>query len=86
MKQLTKLTMVAIMGLIMVGCASTGDVDELHAHVDSDMKVLHDHVDSDMAAMAAEQAKLASEQAKLAAEHADINTKLDNMFKKSMTK
>lgn len=86
MKQVTKLTMVAIMGLIMVGCASTGDLDELHAHIDSDMKALHDHVDADMKAMAAEQAKLAAEQAKLEVDHADINTKLDNLFKKSMSK
>ena len=79
MKYVTKLTMIAIMGLTMVGCASTGDIDELHAHVDSDMKVMQEKMDTDMKTMAAEQAKLA-------ADHAEINTKLDNMFKKSMSK
>ena len=62
--------------LTVVGCASTGDVDELHAHVDADMKTLHDHIDADMKAMADSDAKSLAE----------INTKLDNMFKKSMTK
>lgn len=75
MKQVTKLSMIAIMSLIMIGCASTGDLDELHAHVDSDMKVLQGQVDT-----------ITVEQAKLAAEQAGVNTKLDNMFKKTMSK
>lgn len=60
----------------LVGCASSGDLEELHAHVDADMKTLHDHVDADMKAMADSDAKSLAE----------INTKLDNMFKKSMSK
>lgn len=80
-----KIMLVAILATL-VGCASTSDIDELHAHVDSDMKVLHDHVDADMAAMAAEQAKIVKEQAKLAADQSDMNAKLDNLFKRSMSK
>ena len=70
-----KIMLVAMLATL-VGCASTGDVDELHAHVDSDMKTLHDHIDADMKSMAESDAK----------NEAAINAKLDNMFKKSMTK
>ena len=70
-----KIMLVAMLATL-VGCASTGDIDELHAHVDSDMKTLHDHIDADMKAMAESDAK----------NEAAINAKLDNMFKKSMTK
>ena len=62
--------------LTVVGCASNGDVAELHAHVDSDMAALQSHIDADMKAMAESDAKSLAE----------VNTKLDNMFKKSMTK
>lgn len=62
--------------LTVVGCASSGDIDELQAHVDSDMKTLHDHIDADMKAMAESDAK----------NEAAINAKLDNMFKRSMLK
>jgi outer membrane murein-binding lipoprotein Lpp len=75
MKNLILVAMLAT----LVGCASTGDVEELHAHVDSDMKVMQDKMDTDMKAMAAEQARLT-------ADHAAMNSKLDNMFKKSMSK
>lgn len=70
-----KIMLVAMLATL-VGCASTSDVDELHAHVDSDMVTLHEHIDADMKAMAESDAKSLAE----------INTKLDNMFKKSMTK
>jgi len=70
-----KIMLVAMLATL-VGCASTGDIDELHAHVDSDMKTLHDHIDADMKSMAESDAK----------NEAAINAKLDNMFKKSMTK
>ena len=70
-----KIMLVAMLATL-VGCASTGDVDELHAHVDSDMVTLHEHIDADMKAMAESDAKSLAE----------VNTKLDNMFKKSMTK
>ena len=70
-----KIMLVAMLATL-VGCASTGDVDELHAHVDSDMATLQSHIDADMKAMAESDAKSLAE----------VNTKLDNMFKKSMTK
>lgn len=70
-----KIMLVAMLATL-VGCASTGDVDELHAHVDSDMKTLHDHIDADMKAMAESDAK----------NEAAINSKLANMFKRSMLK
>jgi len=70
-----KIMLVAMLATL-VGCASTGDIDELHAHVDSDMKTLHDHIDADMKSMAESDAK----------NEAAINAKLANMFKKIMMK
>ena len=70
-----KIMLVAMLATL-VGCASTGDIDELHAHVDSDMKALQSHIDADMKAMAESDAK----------NEAAINAKLDNMFKRSMLK
>jgi hypothetical protein len=70
-----KIILIAMLASL-VGCATSGDLEELHAHVDADMKTLHDHIDADMKAMADSDAKSLAE----------INTKLDNMFKKSMTK
>lgn len=70
-----KIILIAMLASL-VGCATSGDLEELHAHVDADMKTLHDHIDADMKAMAESDAKSLAE----------INTKLDNMFKKSMTK
>jgi predicted small lipoprotein YifL len=70
-----KIILIAMLASL-VGCATSGDLEELHAHVDADMKTLHEHIDADMKAMADSDAKSLSE----------INTKLDNMFKKSMTK
>lgn len=70
-----KIMLVAMLATL-VGCASTGDIDELHARVDSDMKALQSHIDADMKAMAESDAK----------NEAAINAKLDNMFKRSMLK
>lgn len=74
-----KLIILAAMLATLVGCASTSDVDALHAHVDSDMKVMQEKMDADMKA-------LADDHARIVADHASINTKLDNVFKKSMSK
>jgi hypothetical protein len=70
-----KIILIAMLASL-VGCATSGDLEELHAHVDADMKTLHDHIDADMKAMADSDAKSLAE----------INVKLDNMFKKSMSK
>lgn len=84
-RKTAKLSILALCGGLIVGCASTADIANLQSQIDA-VKA-----ESAASASAAEQAATAAEQAvtaAAAAEAAALETsdKLDRMFKKSMSK
>ncbi|MBK8816856.1 MAG: hypothetical protein IPN42_15705 [Methylococcaceae bacterium] len=85
MKKLVKLSMIALAASVMVGCATNSDIENLQTQIDG-LKTSVAQASSDAAS-----AQTAAADAKAAAERAaqysqDTNSKLDNMFKKSMMK
>ncbi|GAB6139525.1 hypothetical protein JCM14076_02540 [Methylosoma difficile] len=92
MKKVMKLTMIAAVAAMAVGCASTSDIDNLQSQIDG-LKTSVAQASSDAAsaqsaaADAASKAASAEAAANRAAQYAqDTNAKLDSMFKKSMMK
>ncbi len=85
MKKVMKLSMVAVVALLAVGCASTSDIENLQSQIDG-LKTSVAQASAD-AASASSQAAAAEAAANRAAQYAqDTNSKLDSMFKKSMMK
>jgi outer membrane murein-binding lipoprotein Lpp len=92
MKKVMKLTLIALVAAMAVGCASTSDIDNLQSQIDG-LKTSVAQASSDAAsaqsaaADAASKAASAEAAANRAAQYAqDTNSKLDSMFKKSMMK
>jgi len=92
MKKVIKLSIVALIAGLVVGCASTSDIDNLQSQIDS-LKTSVAQASSDAASAqsaandAASRAAAAEAAANRAAQYAqDTNSKLDSMFKKSMMK
>jgi murein lipoprotein len=85
MKKLVKLSMIALAASLMVGCATNSDIENLQTQIDG-LKTSVAQASSDAASAnaAAADAKAAAERAAQYAQ--DTNSKLDNMFKKSMMK
>lgn len=85
MKRLVKVSMIALAASLMVGCATNEDIENLQTQIDG-LKTSVAQASSDAAAAnaAASDAKAAAERAAQYAQ--DTNSKLDNMFKKSMMK
>jgi len=92
MKKLVKLSIVALVAGLVVGCASTSDIDNLQSQIDG-LKTSVAQASSDAASAqsaandAAARAASAEAAANRAAQYAqDTNAKLDSMFKKTMMK
>ena len=92
MKKVIKLSMIAMVASLVVGCATNSDIENLQSQVDG-LKTSVAQASSDAqsaqsaAADAAAKASAAESAANRAAQYAqDTNSKLDNMFKKSMMK
>ena len=92
MNKALKLTIVAMVASLAVGCASTSDIENLQTQVD-DLKSSVSKASSDAASAnsaasdAASRAAAAESAANRAASLAEeTNSKLDRMFKKSMMK
>lgn len=85
MKKLIKLSMIALAASLMVGCATNSDIENLQTQIDGlKTSVAQASSDAASAQTAAADAKAAAERAAQYAQ--DTNSKLDNMFKKSMMK
>jgi murein lipoprotein len=85
MKKLVKLSMIALAASLMVGCATNSDIENLQTQIDGlKTSVAQASSDAASAQTAAADAKAAAERAAQYAQ--DTNSKLDNMFKKSMMK
>lgn len=85
MKKLVKLSMIALAASVMVGCATNSDIENLQTQIDGlKTSVAQASSDAASAQTAAADAKAAAERAAQYAQ--DTNSKLDNMFKKSMMK
>ena len=85
MKKLMKISMIALAASLVVGCATNSDIENLQTQVDG-LKTSVAQASSDAAA-----ANASATDAKAAAERAaqmsqDTNSKLDNMFNRSMRK
>lgn len=92
MKKVIKLSMVALVASLVVGCATNSDFDKLQSQIDG-LKITVDQESSNAqtalsAANAANNTALtANTTANRALEVAnETNTKLDNVFKKAMVK
>jgi len=77
--------MIALAASLMVGCATNSDIENLQTQIDG-LKTSVAQASSDAASAnaSAADAKAAAERAAQYAQ--DTNSKLDNMFKKSMMK
>ena len=85
MKKVIKLSMIAMVASLVVGCASNSDIENLQSQIDG-LKTSVAQASSD-AASAQSAAQEAKDAANRAAQYAqDTNSKLDSMFKKSMMK
>ena len=85
MKRLMKVSMVTLAASLMVGCATNSDIENLQTQIDGlKTSVAQASSDAASASAAAADAKAAAERAAQYAQ--DTNSKLDNMFKKSMMK
>ena len=77
--------MIALAASLMVGCATNSDIENLQTQIDGlKTSVAQASSDAASAQTAAADAKAAAERAAKYAQ--DTNSKLDNMFKKSMMK
>ena len=92
MKKILKTSCLVLAAALATGCASTSDIDHLQAQI-NDLKSQVSTTASDAsaaktaAADASAKAAAAEEAANRAARYAqDTNSKLDNMFKKTMMK
>ncbi|CAG7856362.1 hypothetical protein MCAMS1_00814 [biofilm metagenome] len=85
MKKLMKVAMIDLVSSFAVVCATNSDVENLQTQIDG-LKTSVAQASSDAAAAqsAAADAKAAAERAAQYAQ--DTNSKLDNMFKRSMMK
>jgi murein lipoprotein len=85
MNRLVKLSMIALAASLMVGCATNSDIENLQTQIDG-LKTSVAQASSDAASAnaAAADAKASADRAAQYAQ--DTNSKLDNMFKKSMMK
>ena len=92
MKKVIKLSMIATIATLVVGCASTSDIENLQSQVDGlKTSVASAASDAQSALAAANDAAAKAAAAEAAANRAaqyaqDTNSKLDNLFKKSMLK
>ena len=85
MKKVIKLSMIAMVASLVVGCATNSDIESLQSQIDG-LKTSVAQASSD-AASAQSAAQEAKDAANRAAQYAqDTNSKLDSMFKKSMMK
>ncbi|MFA6162069.1 MAG: Lpp/OprI family alanine-zipper lipoprotein [Methylobacter sp.] len=85
MKKVMKLSMIALVASLVVGCATNSDIENLQSQIDG-LKTSVAQASSD-AADASAKAAAAESAANRAAQYAqDTNSKLDSMFKKSMMK
>ncbi len=85
MKKLMKISMIALAASLVVGCATNSDIENLQTQIDGlKTSVAQASSDAASAQAAATDAKAAAERAAQYAQ--DTNSKLDNMFKKSMMK
>ena len=85
MKRLVKVSMIALAASLVVGCATNSDIENLQTQIDGlKTSVAQASSDAASAQSAAADAKAAAERAAQYAQ--DTNSKLDNMFKKSMMK
>ena len=92
MKKVVKLSMIALAVSLVAGCASTSDIENLQSQIDG-LKTSVAQASSDAASAqsaandAASRSAAAESAANRAAQYAqDTNSKLDNLFKKSMMK
>lgn len=92
MKKIVKISMIALAASLAVGCATNGDIENLQGQIDG-LKTQVAQASSDAAAAqsaandASAKAAAAEAAANRAAQYAqDTNSKLDNMFKRSMMK
>ena len=92
MKKIAKISMIALVAGLVVGCATNGDIENLQSQIDG-LKTSVAQASSDAAAAqsaandASAKAASAEAAANRAAQYAqDTNSKLDNMFKRSMMK
>jgi len=80
-----KLSMIAMVATLVVGCASTSDIENLQSQIDGlKTSVASASSDAHSALAAATAAEAAANRAAQFAQ--DTNSKLDNLFKKSMLK
>ncbi len=92
MKKFVKLSMIALVASVMVGCASTDDIANLQSQIDTlKSNVAQASADAasaqNAASDAAARAAAAESAANRAAQYAqETNSKLDSLFKKSMLK
>jgi murein lipoprotein len=92
MKKVIKLSMIALAASLIVGCATTSDVENLQSQVDGlDSSVKQASADAASAQTTAAGAAAKAEAAEAAANRAaqlsqDANSKLDKKFKRSMMK
>jgi len=85
MKKVIKLSMIAMVATLVVGCASTSDIENLQSQIDGlKTSVASASSDAHSALAAATAAEAAANRAAQFAQ--DTNSKLDNLFKKSMLK
>jgi len=85
MKKVMKLTMIAMVASLVVGCATNSDIENLQSQIDGlKTSVAQASSDAQSAQSAAQEAKDAANRAAQYAQ--DTNSKLDSMFKKSMMK
>jgi murein lipoprotein len=85
MKKLAKVSAVILTTVLASGCASTGDIDMVNKRIDAlEGKISQASSDAADAKSSAAAAEAAANRAASIAQ--DTNSKLDNMFKRSMMK
>jgi len=85
MKKVIKLSMIAMVASLVVGCATNSDIENLQSQIDGlKTSVAQASSDAQSAQTAAQEAKDAANRAAQYAQ--DTNSKLDSLFKKSMMK
>lgn len=85
MKRLIKVSMIALAASLVIGCATNSDIENLQTQIDGlKTSVAQASSDAASAQAAATDAKASADRAAQYAQ--DTNSKLDNMFKKSMMK
>jgi murein lipoprotein len=85
MKKLMKVSMIALAASLVVGCATNSDIESLQTQIDG-LKTSVAQASSDAASANAAAQSAAADAAAAKNAAMDTNSKLDNMFKKSMMK